>query len=253
MERLLNVKEAAEFLNVSEMTVRRWTNAGLLHCYRIGLKRERRFSPQDLQEYLSRGTGSGTCKETVPLGFGGFSVPDGSHLTHLYGDVQEALAVQVSYLRQGIENGETVLVVATKDTREIILRTLEEHGLDIATLRNRGKMHLSQGMGNPTDMSRYVAQVVSSAQGRFRLLGDMSWTKRKGWSEEQVRNLEEMTNSSLSVGHLFLCQYSLGEFSGQQTMMAVETHKYAIYKKKLKESLLFFDEDSGAGKTQRQR
>jgi len=30
LERLLNVREAAEFLNVSEMTVRRWTNEGSL-------------------------------------------------------------------------------------------------------------------------------------------------------------------------------------------------------------------------------
>jgi excisionase family DNA binding protein len=43
MEKLLNVKQAAELLNVSEMTVRRWTNAGLLACFRIGKKRERRF------------------------------------------------------------------------------------------------------------------------------------------------------------------------------------------------------------------
>ncbi|MCF8093195.1 MAG: helix-turn-helix domain-containing protein, partial [Desulfotignum sp.] len=29
MEKLLNVRQAAELLNVSQMTVRRWTNAGL--------------------------------------------------------------------------------------------------------------------------------------------------------------------------------------------------------------------------------
>jgi excisionase family DNA binding protein len=52
MERLFNINETAEILNVSEMTVRRWTNAGLLHCYRVGGKRERRFRSQDLQDYL---------------------------------------------------------------------------------------------------------------------------------------------------------------------------------------------------------
>ena len=35
-ERLLNIREAAEFLNVSQMTVRRWTNEGSFHYYRIG-------------------------------------------------------------------------------------------------------------------------------------------------------------------------------------------------------------------------
>ena len=39
MERLLDIKDAAEFLNVSEMTIRRWTNSGKLKCYRVGGKR----------------------------------------------------------------------------------------------------------------------------------------------------------------------------------------------------------------------
>jgi len=52
LERLLNIKEAAEFLNVSEMTVRRWTDNGSLRCYRVGGRRARRFKPQDLMAYL---------------------------------------------------------------------------------------------------------------------------------------------------------------------------------------------------------
>ena len=40
---LLNIKEAAAFLKVSEASLRRWTNAGKLACMRLGAKRERRF------------------------------------------------------------------------------------------------------------------------------------------------------------------------------------------------------------------
>jgi len=39
MERLLDIKDAAGFLNVSAMTIRRWTNSGKLNCYRVGGKR----------------------------------------------------------------------------------------------------------------------------------------------------------------------------------------------------------------------
>jgi transcriptional repressor of dcmA and dcmR len=67
MERLLDVKDAAEFLNVSEMTIRRWTTSGKLRCYRLGGKRERRFHMRELEEFL-QGLQSDRLK---PLGVGG--------------------------------------------------------------------------------------------------------------------------------------------------------------------------------------
>ena len=79
----MNIKEAAKILNVSEMTVRRWTNAGSLHCYRIGGKHERRFKIQDLQDYLEKEVVVADTACEVPIGFEGLTVPDGSHMTQL--------------------------------------------------------------------------------------------------------------------------------------------------------------------------
>ena len=42
-EALLNIEQAAHFLNVSETSLRRWTNDGRLACLRVGRRRERRF------------------------------------------------------------------------------------------------------------------------------------------------------------------------------------------------------------------
>jgi len=40
---LLDIGQAAAFLNVSEASLRRWTNSGRLVCLRVGQRRERRF------------------------------------------------------------------------------------------------------------------------------------------------------------------------------------------------------------------
>lgn len=48
---LLDISEAAQFLNVSETSLRRWTNDGLLPCLRIGRRRERRFRRADLSGF----------------------------------------------------------------------------------------------------------------------------------------------------------------------------------------------------------
>lgn len=53
-ERLLTVKDAAEFLNVSEVSIRRWTDSGKLECYRIGEKGVRRFLKSQLDKYLEK-------------------------------------------------------------------------------------------------------------------------------------------------------------------------------------------------------
>lgn len=239
MERLLNVRETAKFFNVSEMTVRRWTDAGLLRCYRIGRKRERRFKLRELEEYLG-GQAAWQKACTVPLGHGGSEVPDGAHLTHLYHDGREALGVGVPYLLEGLRRGETVLLVAHEADIRALLEALREQGLDIEGLRDRGKLHVSAGMPTPAEQVAYIASVASASTGRFRLLGDMNWTKDRRWTAEDLRSLEDRTNRGTSCpGRLILCQYSLATFSGQETMMVMETHKYAIYKGKVQESPYF--------------
>jgi transcriptional repressor of dcmA and dcmR len=231
MERLLNIKEAAETLNVSEMTVRRWTNAGWLHCYRVGGKRERRFTIRDLQDYLEKENGRTDKGGDMRLGCGGFTVPDGSHITHLSLDTPEALEVGSSYVLEGLKKGETVLLVALVEKTESILRMLQERGADPESFRKNGKLHLSEGMDTPASQAEHIAQIVAASRGRFRVFGDMSWAKQKGWSLESLRELEEMAGAAAgSPETLLLCQYPLENFSGMAAMMAVETHDYALYK-----------------------
>ena len=55
---LLNIKEAAALLKVSEASLRRWTNAGRLACLRLGAKRERRFRRADLMAFLEEREGA---------------------------------------------------------------------------------------------------------------------------------------------------------------------------------------------------
>jgi transcriptional repressor of dcmA and dcmR len=232
MEKLLNVRQTAALLNVSQMTVRRWTNDGLLPCFRIGKKRERRFSELDLHAFIAGRTDDPSAanhprdsvdpspaqnrtsdrSDGVSLGFAGLHVPDGSHLTHLYLDRAEALGVQGFFVRQGLNTGDTVMVVAPADRRDILLDTLDRDGIPVRDLIRQNRL--------------------------IRLVGDMVWATAAGWSMEQIKTLEESTNTRLAPGLLFLCQYSLTEFSGAQTMMALETHAFSIYKNKL--TRLFF-------------
>ncbi|MFU8818557.1 MAG: MEDS domain-containing protein, partial [Desulfurivibrio sp.] len=207
-------------------------------------KRERRFRWHDLQQYLAGGAesagGEMPADESgrISLGFAGIEVPDGAHLTHLYFDDEEALGLQASYVRHGLEKGETVLVIAPDRSREVLWRTLERDGLKVMAFMDRHRLYHDGGRETPAELAAYIGQIAASAPGRLRLLGDMAWARRKQWPLELIRSVEETTNTRLRAGHLFLCQYGLAEFSGRETMMAVETHRYAIYKGRLRENLL---------------
>jgi transcriptional repressor of dcmA and dcmR len=253
MEKLLNVRQTAALLNVSQMTVRRWTNDGLLPCFRIGKKRERRFSELDLHAFIAGRTDDPSAanhprdsvdpspaqnrtsdrSDGVSLGFAGLHVPDGSHLTHLYLDRTEALGVQGFFVRQGLNTGDTVMVVAPADRRDILLDTLDRDGIPVRDLIRQNRLIHDTGRQTPEKMIALISGTAASTNTGFRLVGDMVWATAAGWSMEQIKTLEESTNTRLAPGLLFLCQYSLTEFSGAQTMMALETHAFSIYKNKL--------------------
>ena len=55
MNEALSTKAAAEHLRVSEASVRRWSDAGLLPVQRIGRRGTRRFAKSDLQAFAQRG------------------------------------------------------------------------------------------------------------------------------------------------------------------------------------------------------
>ena len=55
---LLNTKEAARFLRVSEASIRRWSDSGLLPARRVGPRRERRFEVSELEHFLGNTAGN---------------------------------------------------------------------------------------------------------------------------------------------------------------------------------------------------
>jgi len=232
-ERLLDIREAAEFLHVSEMSIRRWTNSGALKCYRLGGKRERRFHMRDMEEFLQ---GSRTDRLKA-LGVGGFRVPDGSHMTHFYSGKEEALGVSTSYVIEGLRRGERVLAVMPPERAGELMKNLKRLGRSAERGIESGRLLLSEGMDSPKEMIRYLTGFTEEP-GSFRLVGDGAWTLRKNWDLVALKALEEAGNFRDSrKGSLFLCQYSLEDFSGAHIMMAAELHSHVIYKGRLEKSL----------------
>jgi len=52
--RMLTTTEVAHLLHVHPNTVRQWANRELLHAYRLGTRGDRRFTHQDVDDFLSQ-------------------------------------------------------------------------------------------------------------------------------------------------------------------------------------------------------
>lgn len=52
MKKIFNVRDAAAFLDVHPNTVRVWSRQGMLPCYRVGKRGDRRFKLEDLVPFM---------------------------------------------------------------------------------------------------------------------------------------------------------------------------------------------------------
>lgn len=237
MQQLLTIKEAASFLNVSEMSLRRWTNSGKLTCYRVGGKQERRFNKEDLINFLHTGT-----QKTTPLGIRNHQVKHSSHIAHFYRNLEESLDEGISYLHKGLSLGENVLIISPKTRLQKVLDGLEKSGVSVSTLLGNGTITTDTGRHTPNEQLQFMNRVIAppnSAHG-FRLLGDMTWAMKKNWSLADLTILEDYTNSTLAAPNkLFLCQYDLEQCSASVAMMALDSHRLTSYRGELQESPYF--------------
>jgi transcriptional repressor of dcmA and dcmR len=230
MEQLLKIREAARILHVTETTIRRWTNTGLLNCYRIGRKRERRFKMDDLKQYL-QSVNDYISRQTAHLGYKDLDVPGGAHMAHLSLDAAESLEIGVAYISKGLHLGETVLIVAPVQKAESLLKALNERGVNSDASLQSGMLRVSEGMDSPASQIAYIARNAENACGGLRIFGEMVWMKNKGWSPADMRTLEDSTGAIAIAGaNLLLCQYPLESFPAATAMMAMETHEYTLYK-----------------------
>lgn len=235
---LLNIKEAAALLNVSEISLRRWTDAGKLACYRVGGKRERRFRRSDLLEFLENQSGSGPidgpgCKHhrSAAIELEGINIEYGKHLCILYETDIGRIKLAVPFLAEGLVSGDVCFLTADKDSQTAILNSLSEvHDKLNDAIRNR-QLLISDGMSSGPQMLDYLEQefirATRSGNQSLRVLGDMSWFSEKGLDLDELFDYEEQYNRTLGRQYpvVSLCQYDARRFSGVAVVNALNSHQ----------------------------
>ena len=230
-EQLLDIEQAARFLNVSETSLRRWTNSGRLACLRVGRRRERRFRTADLLSFMeSQPAVQSTSDPRGGMLVDGVAVRHGSHLCGLYDTDAGRIRQAANFLVGGCRPGAVGLLVAKPDDRERILAALEDSDplarLDIEAGR------VVVGEYAPTleaQLDWWEARLLdATAAGArsIRVVGDI-----QGFAEvvsrEDVLTYEAAYDRR--IAHRFpvvtLCQYDVRRFSSVAILDALKLHR----------------------------
>ncbi len=52
---MLTINEVAKLLHAHPSSVRRWVKQGLIKCYRVGMRGDRRFTAEHVDEFIQAG------------------------------------------------------------------------------------------------------------------------------------------------------------------------------------------------------
>lgn len=235
---LLNIKQAAHVLNVSAVSLRRWTRSGALACLRVGPKRERRFRQEDLHAFLEKSATPSTMtnartwpSRNTHVEPEEVRIDHGSHVCSIYENDLGRVKLAVPFLAEGLNAGELCFLVAAKDAKDIILERLDSERPSLRDEIAQGRFVVLEGAKSGAAMYDYFkntfAEETRSSSRRMRVVGDMAWAVEKELGIDELIDFELRYN--LFLAHQFpvasLCQYDARKFSGVAVLDALKCHE----------------------------
>jgi excisionase family DNA binding protein len=242
MSDLYGTREAAAYLQVSEASVRRWADAGLIRVQRLGLRRERRFALADLERFAGdarsvrdptsarpdeRGESRDAGLAATP---GGAQLATHDHFATFYDSDGGRLRLSLPFLRDGLLAGHRCFLVASQTLVDEYLQALShEKGVDPEAAVDSGALVLRAGAGSSSreavaGWEQLWWQALGGGAGAIRVVGEMA--SYVGFSSAQEMLDYEVAYDSLSRRFpvMTLCQYDVRHFDGRTVTGAIEAH-----------------------------
>jgi len=231
---LLNTREAAQFLRVSQASIRRWSDSGLLPAQRVGRRRERRFEQSELVRFLGQPSGDSrppAAAQISNVNVGGASVPLRTHLAPFYGTDLGGLRLPVPFLADGLRAGQPSFLAASGAVLERYARALsDEHRIDVDAAVESGRLVILPGAGVDVagaiaNWERLFGKALSGGPTVLRVVGEMACERLMFGSDAEMLAYEEAYEL---MGRRFpvvtLCQYDAREFDGEVMLRVLKSH-----------------------------
>jgi excisionase family DNA binding protein len=236
-QRFLTITEAAEFLQVSETSLRRWTNSGKLRCFRVGGRSERRFLKEDLLAFMQT-----MNLQPEPLFAEAEADSDARseerHICLFFVNWDEQWQMMRPYLIEHLGAGVPVLYIQDSTPAERLRELLRVEGFSVNDLVARGLLRIlppeeAYLLTGRFDAQRMLAFMESAILGslaagynRVFLTGEMTWSLPNAPGAESMMHYEALLNPIVDKypGVTIVCQYDLRRFDGPSVLNALLTH-----------------------------
>ncbi len=223
---LLDIQQAATLLQVSETSLRRWTNAGRLACLRVGGRRERRFRRVDLLAFLERNPGAAP----QVTGAEALGLPAG-HLCGLYTSDLTRTRQAAQFLADGLRAGSTCFLAAEPDVRDRVRAQLERQWPSSRHDIAAGRLVFSDYAATAAAQlefweTGFVAATRAGARS-LRVVGDVSGGQLgRGGAFDEVLEYEAEYGRSLVPRFPLttLCLYDARGLSGVEAARLLQVH-----------------------------
>jgi excisionase family DNA binding protein len=208
---LLDIREAAEFLRVSEVSLRRWTNAGQLPCLRIGGRRERRFRRADLEAFI-----------------GGTSARN--HFCAFYTNDQSRAHGAAAFLSEGLQSEARCLVAADARVQRAVIGELEQSHPAVRKDLKAGRLVMVEYRKSIAAQVEYWRTQLSDARragvSRIYVVGDVSAgaLSRGPFAQTLAYEAEYERAIARMFPVITLCQYDARKLSGLDAAALLQCH-----------------------------
>jgi excisionase family DNA binding protein len=245
-QRFLTISEAAGFLHVSEVSLRRWTNSGKLRCFRVGGRNERRFLVEDLIAFMP-------SEDTQPEqhAVGAEAIVDAAevaadvaidyterHISLFFRDQEEQWKLLRSYIVDTLNADCPVIYLQHSTSSEQLMQRIHEEGFPLDKLIARGLLRVLPPAQTYLLLGRFEAQrmldfietailaALEAGHKQVLLTGEMTWSLQGSPGAEQMAIYEERLNPLVDryPTVTIVCQYDLKRFSGDIILDALLTH-----------------------------
>jgi len=223
---LLDIKQAAEFLQVSVTSLRRWTNAGQLPCLRVGNRRERRFRRADLLRFMETADSGAAVADREPaqdrVMVGGLAITHGAHLCAMYEDERGMQELAAPFLREALDRGAACWVLGGPGARRLLLGSAGARAAPAAA-RITESGYAGSCRAQIDRLEAAFLDAERSGVSELRVVGDVKGFKV---SRRELCEYEEEYERHLARRFkvVTLCLYDVRSFKGGSLLDALKTH-----------------------------
>jgi excisionase family DNA binding protein len=230
-DKLLNTAEAARFLRVSQASVRRWSDSGLIRARRVGRRRERRFIESDLVRFLGAGSPQPASGPPREVSVGGIPIPIYSHLPTFYNSDGGRMRLTIPFLRDGLRAGDRCFLEAAGGVLDLYLEALrKDEGVDLDGAIRDGSFVVSETPGGSVDRALAYwedafAKGIGEGRTLLRVVGEMASVRHMFESPSEMLKYEGAFNMTAKrFPNVTLCQYDVRAFDGATIYEVLRVH-----------------------------